>query len=401
MKKKVLFVINTLGHAGAEVALLELLTQFTPEKYEVSLYVLLEQGELIHKVPEYVHILNKCYSDKSVLSKEGRSDMKKGVLRAFFRNGHFFSKLCYVCRNLADMKKRKKVQMDKLLWRVISDGAQYPTDTYDLAVAYLEGGATYYVADHVQAVQKAAFVHIDYENAGYTKQQDKNCYAAFDRIFTVSDEVKEHFLLVYPECADKTSVFHNMVNQGKIRSRAEEPGGFTDDYDGMRLLTVGRLNYQKAYDIAISAMKLIKDHGHQVRWYVLGEGECRSAMEKQIAELGLQKDFILLGAVENPYPYYAQCDIYVHATRYEGKSIAIQEAQTLGCAIIASDCNGNREQIVPKVDGLLCELTPEGICASVEELLTNEERRVSLGRAAGKKEIAYGEDMKLLQSMLQ
>ena len=41
--------------------------------------------------------------------------------------------------------------------------------------------------------------------------------------------------------------------------------------------------------------------------------------------------------------------------------IAIQEAQTLGCAVIASDCAGNREQIVDGEDGLLCTLTPEGI----------------------------------------
>ena len=44
--KKVLFVINTLGGAGAEKALLELLKKFTPDQYETSLYVLMDQGEL-------------------------------------------------------------------------------------------------------------------------------------------------------------------------------------------------------------------------------------------------------------------------------------------------------------------------------------------------------------------
>ena len=52
--KKVLFVINTLGGAGAEKALLELLKRFSPEQYQTDLYVLLEQGELISQVPEYV-----------------------------------------------------------------------------------------------------------------------------------------------------------------------------------------------------------------------------------------------------------------------------------------------------------------------------------------------------------
>ena len=51
--KKVLFVINTLGGAGAEKALLELLKRFPKEQYEISLYVLLDQGELILQVPSH------------------------------------------------------------------------------------------------------------------------------------------------------------------------------------------------------------------------------------------------------------------------------------------------------------------------------------------------------------
>ena len=72
-KKNVLFVINTLGCAGAEKALLELLKEFPKEEYEVSLYVLLNQGELISQIPQYVKVLNQNYSNMSVLFVE-RSD---------------------------------------------------------------------------------------------------------------------------------------------------------------------------------------------------------------------------------------------------------------------------------------------------------------------------------------
>ena len=57
--KKILFVINTLGGAGAEKALIELLKHFPREQYEVSLYVLLDQGELISQIPEHVKVLNR------------------------------------------------------------------------------------------------------------------------------------------------------------------------------------------------------------------------------------------------------------------------------------------------------------------------------------------------------
>lgn len=85
--KKVLFVINTLGQAGAEKALLELMKHFSPDEYEVSLYVLLGQGELIHDLPRYVKVLNKDYSDASVLSGKGKKTLKQRVFRRLFQKG--------------------------------------------------------------------------------------------------------------------------------------------------------------------------------------------------------------------------------------------------------------------------------------------------------------------------
>lgn len=153
----------------------------------------------------------------------------------------------------------------------------------------------------------------------------------------------------------------------------------------MRPLSVGRLTYQKGFDLAVPALKLLRDAGYPVRWYVLGEGELRAGLEKQIASLGLQEDFLLLGAVENPYPYYAQADIYVHATRFEGRSIAIQEAQALGRPMVVSDCSGNRLQVADGQDGLLCALAPEAIARAVASLLDDPDKRERLGLAAGRR----------------
>lgn len=398
--KKMLFVINTLGTAGAENALLELLNSLNRPEYEISLYVLTGQGELVQKLPKDVRLLNTSFNAHSVLSKEGRNDLRKTVLRAFFRNGHMGRKVVEMLRNFMSMYRSGKILADKILWRMMAEGAERFEETYDLAVAYLEGGSTYYVADYVHAKKKAAFVHIDYESSGYTKEMDRDCYEKMDRIFTVSAESKKHFLKVYPQYREKTKVFHNIINQERIRLEAEKEGGFPDTYDGIRLLTVGRLTYQKGYDIAIDAMSILKQKGVRARWYILGEGNERAALEKKIANLGLEEEFLLIGAVENPLTWYAQTDIYVHATRFEGKSIAIQEAQTLGCAILASDCNGNREQIIPDVDGVLCELTPEKIAFSILDLIEDEGKRKRLREAAAKKSIVHEEELQQLTELL-
>ncbi len=136
-----------------------------------------------------------------------------------------------------------------------------------------------------------------------------------------TDEVKGQFLKVYPEYKDKTKVFHNIINQKRLRKLAKEPGGFNDSFDGIRLLTVGRLTYQKAYPIAIEAMRLLKEDGYNVRWYVLGEGPERPVLEQCISDAGLASDFILCGAVDNPYPYYRQAGLYVHQQPYTIKTI--------------------------------------------------------------------------------
>ena len=400
MRKKILFVINTMGRAGAELSFLNLLRKLEGERYDLSLYVLMGQGEMIEEVPSYVRILNKGFRAESVLSKDGRKALMKTVLGAFIKNGKYIGKLCYIVKHFVIMMSKGRIQIDKLLWRIIAEGAMKSDEHYDLAVAWLEGGAAYYVADRVEADSKVAFIHIDYENAGYTREMDQNCLERFNRIFAVSEDAKKKFLKIYPEYDDKMSVFHNIIDQEDIRRRAKESGGFSDDYDGMRILTVGRLTYQKAYDITIEAMRILKDFGWRVRWYVLGEGDQRENLEKKIASLGLENDFLLLGSVENPYPYYEQADLYVHAVRFEGQGIAVWEAQTLGCAVIVSDYCGSREQIEDGKYGISCELTPESIAESISNLLNDEKRRINLGQMAATKKMPEGQE-KWLYELLE
>ena len=402
---RILFVINTLGQAGAETALLSLLQTLAREKgearYEISLYVLTGQGEMASRLPADVRLLNKEYREESVLTAKGRKYLKKTVLKAMFTRGTVVKLLPYLVKNTCTMLGKKRLLPDKLLWRVLSDGGMVLPEEYDLAVSYLEGGAAYFVADHVKAAKKAAFIHVDYEKAGYTRALDKDCYLAFDKIFTVSDEVREAFLKAYPELPEKTEVFHNILNKEEIVRRAEEGEGFTDGFTGTRLLSVGRLTAQKAFEVSVDAMKRLKDAGKNVRWYVLGEGDQRKKLQEQIDALRLTEDFILYGAVNNPYPFMKQADIYVHASRFEGKSIAIQEAQILGKPMVVSDCSGNREQVCHGKDGLMCGLTPESLAENIMLLLEDEALRGKLGAAAAKKNADAAEEIQKLLSMLK
>ena len=395
---KILFVINTLSRAGAEMAMIELMRHL-PE-HEVELFVLTGQGELSEELPEGVRLIGDEVVPESVHSKKGEKVLFLHTLRAAFSHGSGFKNLPYMVSGAFRMAHNPDRRWENLLWRLLSDGAERFDREYDLAVAYLEGGATYYVADHVRAKKKAAFVHVDYRRAGYFKSLDRDAYSRFDRIFAVSDEVRECFLSEYDNLRDRTEVFENIVDPDRIRGLSEEGSGFDDDYDGIRILTVGRLTPQKGYETAIEAMYILKSHGITARWYIAGEGAMRDRLTKLIEQRGLNGDFILLGNVDNPYPLMRECDIYVHATRFEGKSVAIREAKILGKPVAASDVSGNRELIRDGYDGVLCEHDPADVASAIERLIEDDVLRKELGRHAYDEAELLSEDIDKLTAMM-
>ena len=60
---------------------------------------------------------------------------------------------------------------------------------------------------------------------------------------------------------------------------AKEGKGFKDDFDGIRILTVGRLSKEKGQDLTIRVLARLKEDGYNVRWYCIGEGNARKEYE--------------------------------------------------------------------------------------------------------------------------
>ncbi|BCJ99996.1 glycosyltransferase [Anaerocolumna chitinilytica] len=402
MRKKLLFIINTMGRAGAETALIELLKKLdSMGEYELSLLAIIPCGELFDRVPKSVHLLNKHVNSHSVLSFSGRVQILRTILYSFFYKMTGFRALGTMGKNIREQKASgRKLQYDKLLWRLLSDGRPALTEKYDLAVAYLEGAAAYYLADKVKADHKAAFIHIDYQKAGYTPFMDKDCYEKMEKIFVVSKEVGEKFCSVYPKYRNKVTLFRNLLDKESIVKKAESGTGFTDGFKGIRLLTVGRLHYQKGYDIAVAALAELRKAGYPVRWYVIGEGMERRNLEMLIKKYGVEEYFILMGAKDNPYPFMKQADIYVHATRFEGKSLAIEEAQILGKPIVASDCTGNTEQIISGYDGILLSLNVENLVYELKRLIEDPKKQKEYAEHVLEKQLEYPGDLEGMLAML-
>ena len=394
MKRSILFVINTLGIGGAERALISLISALPEDEFDIDLLVITGQGELVREIPDHVSLISDC-KPVSVLSKEGRDLLKRRCIRAFFKNGQGIGLLPYMMTNGFDMLRKGRFLPDKILWRLLADSCVRPDKNYDLAVAYIEGGATYYVADHVKANRKVAFVHIPYSAAGYTRGLDRNCYRAFDRVYAISEPMAADLAEFYPEIRSKIGVFENLLDTGRIKKMSLETG-FTDGYSGSRIVSLLRLTSQKAVDISVEAMARLRTLGFSARWYVFGDGDERDRLEELIRERGLESDFILCGTVPNPYPFIREADLYVHASRFEGRSIAVREAMALGTAVIVSDVPGNREHIKDGVNGLLCRMDPEDIADKIISLISDRDLCKKLGDNAALEDEDQIDPVKLL-----
>lgn len=397
MSPKVLFVTNTMGRGGAEVALLEMLKQL-PAEWDVSLYPIISLGEMFQQVPAGVKLLSKHFDSHSLFSFCGKVKIAFISLKAVIC--HFRSFLSSFSR-CSQMEKRSRLR--NIIWRQITDNIPALNGEYDLAVAFLEGASTFYTASKVKAKHKACFVHVNYQLGGNNIELDNGCYDAFDKIFTVSDSVRDSFIEIYPQHADHVFVLRNHIDADRIISLSKEYVGFSDGFEGIRLVSVGRLTYQKAYDIAIPAFaELKKICAIPVRWYVLGFGEDYNHLKKMAAAYGLKNDFIFLGDRDNPYPLVAKADIFVHATRFEGSSIALREAQVLGKPIVASDCPENIEILTPYKDSLVTKLEPISIANTIYQLIQDTELRNQIANSASlidqNKDVSYSELFSLISN---
>jgi glycosyltransferase involved in cell wall biosynthesis len=136
-----------------------------------------------------------------------------------------------------------------------------------------------------------------------------------------------------------------------------------------RLCSVGRFTYSKGFDLAVEACALLRASGRNVRWYLIGYGSDEPALRLKIQQLDLENSFVILGKKVNPYPYMAECDIYVQPSRYEGKSVCVREAQMLGKTVLIADFPTAAAQLEDGADGLITPGSPQGMAAGIGRLM--------------------------------
>lgn len=362
MKKRVLFLIDSLTCGGAEKSLISLLPLLDYSQIDVDLLMFKRGGVFEKYVPQQVRVIShRLYGS--------------GFVDRLSQRLH---QMCFSW-NLRFGKKRHGAETH---WRAMHQAVMPLERQYDVAIAYQQGMPTFFLATKVNAAKKVAWINADVLAAGYDMDYCKQFYDKMDAVVAVSQKLFDLLSARASWMQDKLHCVYDIINPEVVRTLAQEqvtdmnPVG-----DALSIVTVGRLTKPKNHLLALDAAHILKENGLDFVWYFVGEGEMRTAIEQRIADLGLAENVILLGLKENPYPYMAKADVYVQTSAFEGFGMTIAEAKMLHRPVVSTNFDVIHDQIVDHQNGLIADMTPQNVAEKILELIADEELRGSISKS--------------------
>ncbi|WP_302537582.1 glycosyltransferase [Clostridium saudiense] len=366
MKKKILFMVSSMNIGGVEKSLLSLLSVMPKEKYDITVLTLEKKGGFLDYIPSYIKVEEAAWFKeiKPIIMESPQKTIKK-----YLKENKVFKILTFIY----SYYKSKNTDNRYIYYKNILKSIPENEDEYDVAIAY--AGPTEiidaYITHKVKAKKKIGWVHFDISKHKINEKLYENLYKKFDNIFTVSNEANKKLNEIIPSTVNKSEVLLNIISKELINEMAKEDINFDNEFDGVKIVTVGRLSKEKGQDLAIKALANLKKDGYKVRWYCVGEGNSREEYESLIKDNKLEEDFILLGATPNPYPYIKNSDIYVQTSRHEGYCLTLAEAKCLCKPIVTTNFNGAYEQLDNNINGIIVEYNEYEIYNAVKKILSN------------------------------
>lgn len=345
-KIKVLFRHRSMEMGGVEKVLLSLLNNLDREKFDITVCLSINQGELRNEIPAHV---------RKVHLAKGQEDLSKNKWR---------QKIQLALRNI----ELKKIAKNPAIAQNILK------ENYDVEIA-----TTYAIYGNVlnsvnKNSKKIAWLHSDLTLAGfdpYRAEIFKNLQQ-FDYVIYGSKQCKEILAEKFPDVKfPPGEVILNAIPIEELKIKADE---ISVDYGEIpTFISVGRLHFRKGYHTLLEAHKKLITEGFSHQINVIGDGEDREKLSSRIKELKVENSFKLLGAKMNPYPYVKNADFYVMPSESEGWPLIIAETLILQKPILATNVGGIPELIEHEKTGFLVEYSVESLYDGMKEFLQNKD----------------------------
>ncbi|WP_209122911.1 glycosyltransferase [Alkalihalobacillus sp. BA299] len=373
MKENILFVMPSLSAGGGEKSLVNLLSQIDYNRFNIDLFLFNHNGIFMEYLPSEVNVLSlpDTYTDFTLPLHKS---IAKFIMKRKFNL--VLSRITYTKMNRSSKSTSINEQYS---WKYMAQSLEKLEKKYDIAIGFLEKTSTYFCVDKVEANKKIGWVHIDYDKLGMDPQYDLPYFKKLDNIITVSEECSNILKERFPSEGEKVQVIYNIVSPTTITKMAKmEKVDNPQKNNEVNILSIGRLHYQKGFDRAIKACKIMVDKGYNIQWRIIGEGEERQKLMTLINEYNLKDHFHLIGLKSNPYPYIKNAEVYAQTSNFEGKSIAIDEAKILQKPILVTNFSTAKDQIQHGKNGLIVEMDPSAIADGIENLIIDKDLRKKL-----------------------
>ncbi|MFC2542464.1 MAG: glycosyltransferase [Leptotrichia hofstadii] len=357
---KVLILHGHLSMGGEERVLLNVLKNLVELNYDVDLLITWNHGEnnlFENEIPEKVNykFLFDNYNGKNKLIKE-------------------------IYRIRAKAAYLKKVE------KIIKE------NKYDVIIDYSSNLLKYNNFDI--KVPVFAWIHfsLTFGDKLSTDKIEKyrKQYKKYDKILAICDTMRDEFVEILGMDKNKVELVYNPIDLEAIRKKAENIDKKYENYLKQDyFLQVSRLTEQKQPEHLVDIYYKLKQRGIKEKLYFIGNGEKVELIKQKIKEYKLEDDVILLGQIENPYPFFKNAKLFVHTGKYEGLPTVLLESLAFGTPVVAYDCPTGPKDILGK-NSEYGELIPlnnkDTFVEKVYELMNKNEkyenyRKLSLVRA--------------------
>lgn len=349
MRKKLLIHNGNISIGGQEKMLMEFLNILDSKKYEILLLIEENNG----KRNDYIDRIPKWIDYKFLTTEEFMNKIEK-----YQSSKNFLEKLYY--SHL--LKLKKKISLKEL--------KKY-LNFSDIIIDYDMG-----LLRNLHKINLQNKKIIGWSHAGsgelLRKKQKRENVNKYDCIVTINETMKNGYLKNYNN--KEVVKIYNFLDFDLIEKKAEEK--LEKDY-GKYIISVGSLTENKNHKLLINVFKILKDkYKVSEKLLIAGEGKERENLEKQIKELNLGNDVLLLGQKENPYKYIKNSELYILPSKAEGLPLTLLEAMRLRKMVICIKNNGTNEVLEDRKYGeFILENKTEKIAEKINYYLENKNER--------------------------
>ena len=346
-KIKLLFRHRSMEMGGVEKVMLSLMNNLDREKFEMTVCLNLNQGELRDEFPSHV---------RKVYLTDGKEDFSKNK----------------IIQKIQLFQRRQKLEKLRKNPEIVD--REYLKENYDIEIGMTYNDFEPVLNSSNKNSKKVGWFHSEIQVPKLQPLVPKilEHFPQFHYMIYCSEKIKnlmhEHYPnLNYP----KESVIINAIPIEEIKQKANADF-LLPNAESNIFVSVGRLHTRKGYHKLMDAHKKLLNEGFQHTVIIIGDGEELPNLLEQQKNLGVEKSFVFAGNQMNPYPFIKNADFFIMPSESEAWPLVIAEALILQKPIIATKVGDVESMIEDRKTGYLIDYDTHEIYVAMKEFLTNE-----------------------------